>query len=186
LVRSLPVPPLQVAAGLAHTFALGYHVLRNGQVCKGQSSVWMWGRCKGPTQDNWMYPKPEDDLRGWNIHCFDVGHSHNVVHADNSVISWGSGTLSGELGFGEGGKKSSARPEKIDSLEKVNVAQIACGTAFSMLLVEKSDVVSKLPEWEPVEIEMEEEPAGGKGKSKAAGKRKAEPAGAGAKKGKKK
>ena len=35
-----------VAAGNCHTIALGYAVLRNGQVCKGQPSVFMWGRVK--------------------------------------------------------------------------------------------------------------------------------------------
>ena len=42
-----------------------------------------------------MYPKPEDDLRGWNVHTFGVGYNHSIVHADDSVIGWGPSALSG-------------------------------------------------------------------------------------------
>ncbi|KAL1511595.1 hypothetical protein AB1Y20_006389 [Prymnesium parvum] len=171
-------------AGMAHTLALGYPVLRNGQVCKGQPAVYMWGRVNA-SRDAWMYPKPEDDLRGWNVHAFSVGHNHNVVHADNSVIAWGSPCLSGELGFGEGGGKSSTRPKKVDALEGVRVAQVACGLAHSVLLVERDAKVDALPEYIPQEVSSssaEEPPA----KGKAAGKRKAAaPPAASGKKGKK-
>ena len=61
-----------------------------------------------------MYPKPEDELRGWTVHALAVGTSHNVVHADDATISWGSGCASGELGLGT--KKSSANPAKVDAL----------------------------------------------------------------------
>ena len=53
------------------------------------------------------------------------------------------------------------------------------------MLVERSDKVDTLPEFEPVELAAAaEEPAKGKGKAAAGGKRKAESAAAG-KKGKK-
>ena len=84
-----------------------------------------------------MYPKPEDDLRGWNIKAFGVGYNHNVVHADESVIAWGSACLSGELGFGDGGAKSSSRPKKVDTLEGVTVAQVACNLASTIMLVKR-------------------------------------------------
>jgi len=124
-----------------------------------------------------MYPKPEDELRGWNVHALEVGNVHNVVHADDVTIAWGSGTACGELGIGEG-RKSSASPAKVDSLDGVSVAQVACGAASTFLLVEASETVQALPEFEPKERAAgeEEEEAPKKGKGKAAGKRPAQPA----------
>jgi len=176
-----------VTCGSSHTTAIGWQVLHNKTVCSGPTSLFMWGKTRGPTQNSWMYPQVEQDLRGWNVHAVDSGGSHNVVHADSSTISWGSGCLSGELGFGEGGKKSSARPDKVTSLDSVDVAQVACGPGNTFLLVEGSPAVSKLPEWTPAAAGASSEasassakPAGGKGK------RAAEPAAGGkAKKGKK-
>ena len=132
-----------------------------------------------------MYPKPEDELRGWALHAFSVGAAHNVVHADDAVISWGSGCACGELGLGASGKKSSANPAKVDVLDGVDVAQVACGPANTMLLVESGASIDKLPEFTPAEAAAAPAPAeaaGGKGKAKAkagAGKRAAEPAAAG-------
>jgi hypothetical protein len=110
---------------------------------------------------------------------------------DDAVIAWGSGCCSGELGFGEGGKKSSASPAKVDSLDTVSVAQVACGVANTILLVESGDVVKALPEFVPMEpppgegeSSADAGPQKGAPKGKAAGKRPAEP-GAGGAKGKK-
>jgi len=137
----------------------------------------MCGRVKAASQNAWMYPKPEDELRGWTVHQLDVGNSHNVVHADQSVIAWGSGSACGELGLGAGGKKSSASPAKVDVLDGVAVAQVACGPANSMLLVERSALVDKLPEFTPSEA-AEAPPA----EEASKGKRAAEPAAKGGKK----
>ena len=47
-----------------------------------------------------MYPKPEDDLRGWDVHAIGAGAGHHIAHADESVIAWGASCTSGELGQG--------------------------------------------------------------------------------------
>ena len=47
-----------------------------------------------------MYPKPEDDLRGWDVHAIGAGAGHHIAHADESVIAWGAACTSGELGQG--------------------------------------------------------------------------------------
>jgi len=123
----------------------------------------------------------EEELRGWHLHCFGVGAAHNVVHADDAVISWGSGCASGELGLGEDGKKSSANPAKVPSLEGVSVAHVACGPAATFLLVESSAKVDALPIFEPAAAAADEEQSASqaKGQSKAAGKRAAEPGSSG-------
>ena len=184
-----------VTCGAVHTAALGWAVHHNGAVAAGAPGLWMWGRVKSAQQNAWMYPQQEEDLRGWDVHAITCGASHNVAHADSSVISWGAACQSGELGLI--GKKSSSRPAKVEALEGVAVAQVACGLANTILLVEASPTVEALPEWTPVERDEEEAaalaaaaaaeaPAAGKGKAAAKGKRPAAgaAAGGGGKKGK--
>ena len=86
------------------------------------------------------------------------------------MISFGSGCAQGELGFGEGGQKSSAAPKKIDSLEGLKVAQVACGVAHTVLLADgASATVAALPEWVPKqEAFPAAAPDEGKGKGKGA------------------
>ena len=139
----------EVSCGSASTALVGWAVLRNGTVCVGATSLFMCGRVRSASQNAWMYPKTEDELRGWALHAFDVGAAHNVFHADDAVIAWGSACTSGELGLGDGGKKSSSAPTKVDSLDGFKVAQVACGIANTVLLVEGGAKVDALPEYEP-------------------------------------
>jgi len=149
-LRDSCVRAREVSCGSAHTAAIGWTKLANGDVCwAAKPSLFMWGRVKGASQNAWMYPTPEEDMRGWSMKHMSCGASHNVAAADASVIAWGSACLSGELGFGSEGKKSSARPDKVLALEGGAVAQITCGLANSILLVERSAAVDKLPEWDP-------------------------------------
>ena len=99
------------------------------------------------------------------VHAFACGQNHSVLSADDSVIAWGHGTASGELGFGAGAKKSAARAEKVETLEKLRVAQVACGYAHTVLLADgDSDVVKRLPAWTPAPAkEAEAGPRGAKG-----------------------
>ena len=99
------------------------------------------------------------------VHAFACGQNHSVLSADDSVIAWGHGTASGELGFGAGAKKSAARAEKVETLEKLQVAQVACGYAHTVLLADgDSDVVKRLPAWTPAPAkEAEAGPSGEKG-----------------------
>lgn len=174
---------ISVSCGSAYTAAIGYAVLRSGAVSHaGQSSFYMWGRVKSASQNSWMYPQVEDDLRGWNLKTFACGSAHTVVSADASVIAWGPQCACGELGYGEGEKKSSARPKKCDDLEKLQVSQVACGMAHTLILAEADDeVTGKLPEWTPVQTSgagsSSGEAKGAKGTKGAAakGKGKAEP-----------
>jgi len=183
----------EVSCGAAHTAAVGWQRLASGVVCSAAApGLFLWGRVKGASQNAWMYPTAEEELRGWSMRQFACGATHNLAAADDSVIAWGSTALSGELGFGVDGKKSSARPDKVRALEGAVVAQVTCGLANSLLLVERTDAIDALPEWQPVERDVDEDEAPeaeGKGKGKVAkGKRAAaepEASGAKSKKGKK-
>jgi hypothetical protein len=169
----------QVSCGAAHTAILGWPAVRAGVFATGgATSLFLCGRVKSASQNAWMYPKMEEELRGWHLHCFGVGAAHTVVHADEAVIAWGSGCASGELGLGEEGKKSSANPVKVPSLDGVSVSHVACGLAATLLLVESSPTVDALPIFEPegaaAAAELEQATDKTKGQGKAAGKRAAD------------
>lgn len=179
----------KACCGSASTAVFGWPVLRSGVVCTGAPSLYMMGRVRAASQNAWMYPKTEDELRGWTLHTMALGAGHNVVHADDATITWGSGCSSGELGLT--GKKSSSQPAKADALDGVGVAQVQCGIANTLLLVESSAAVDKLPTFTPAPpsaapatAEDADDAADGKG-GKGKGKRPASAAPAGGK-GKKK
>lgn len=56
----------------------------------------MFGQNKRTGEAN-MYPKPIQDLTGWNVRSVGVGNTSIVVAADDSVIAWGPSPTSGEL-----------------------------------------------------------------------------------------
>ncbi len=77
----------------------------------------------------------------------DAFRSHPV---QTSTITWG-GASYGELGYGPKGKKSSANPEKVPSLEGIKVLSVACGTGHTLFLADAAaaDALAKLPAWTP-------------------------------------
>lgn len=58
-----------------------------------------------------MYPKPVQDLAGWNIKYIGTGNTSIIVAADESVIAWGASPCYGELGFGDMQKTSTVPKE---------------------------------------------------------------------------
>ncbi|RZC44782.1 hypothetical protein C5167_037733 [Papaver somniferum] len=127
----------------------------NCAVTAGGGQMYMWGKIKS-TGDDWMYPKPLMDLSGWNIRCMDSGATHNFVGADQSCISWGH-SQNGELGYGPKGPKSSANPKKVDSLEGMHVMSVACGSAYSMVVVDRTNVGDKLDQLDVYDGKASEE-----------------------------
>lgn len=123
----------------------------NSACTAGGGQLYMWGKMKS-TGDDWMYPKPVMDLSGWNIHCMDSGHMHNVVGADNSCISWGL-AQHGELGYGPMGQKSSANPKKIEILDGMRIISVACGVGLSLIVVDRTNVADRLEQLEVFEDE---------------------------------
>ena len=123
-----------------------------------------------------MYPKPFLDLSGWMPRVFSAGavtfalcsearrgaaprlaraasiSSHAAGSPDplaqTSTITWG-GASYGELGYGPTGKKSSANPDKVPSLEGLKVLSVACGAGHTLFLADAAADVSKLPAWNP-------------------------------------
>ncbi|OVA12616.1 Regulator of chromosome condensation [Macleaya cordata] len=141
----------------------------NSACTAGGGQLYMWGKIKS-TGDDWMYPKPLLDLSGWNIRCMDSGSMHHFVGADESCISWGHSQY-GELGYGPNGPKSSANPKKVEILDGMHVISVACGSAHSMVVVDRANIGDRLDQLDVYDgkasVEGSEEP---KAKSPAAKK----------------
>lgn len=58
--------------------------------------LFMFGQTKRTGEAN-MYPKPVQDLAGWDIKHIATGFTSVVVAADESVIAWGASPTYGEL-----------------------------------------------------------------------------------------
>lgn len=59
-----------------------------------------------------MYPKPVQDLAGWNITCVGTSSTSIVIAADETCIAWGAAPTYGELGLGDL-QKSSTTPKEV-------------------------------------------------------------------------
>ncbi|XP_034255029.1 protein RCC2 homolog [Thrips palmi] len=100
--------------------------------------MYMFGQNKRTGEAN-MYPKPIQDLTGWNVRCVGVANTSIVCAADDSVIAWGSSPTSGELGLGEM-RKSSTTPLEVKALDGVYVEQISCGMTHTLFIArDKTD-----------------------------------------------
>ncbi len=149
--------------------------------------LYCWGKLK-VSGDNQMYPIAYDGLMGWDIKSLSCGATTFGCSAsaggEQSVITWGQ-AMYGELGYGEGGKKSSAMPDKCMALEGVKCYQVAMGQAHSLFLVDSEDEkVKNAPVYDAKEID-DTAPIAAAAADAKGGKRKAPAAKGGAKKGKK-
>ena len=122
-----------VSCGNCWTCGVGWQVYNPAAARpSGGGILHIWGRFI-PNRDASMYPKPEYDLQGWDVTRIASGNVHNVcATGEGSTISWGSGAAFGELGYGAGGPKSSAKPKKVDDLEGATVANVAAGLAHTV------------------------------------------------------
>ncbi|KAJ8965578.1 hypothetical protein NQ317_019865 [Molorchus minor] len=85
------------------------------------NGLFMFGQTKKTGEAN-MYPKPIQDLAGWNIKHVAAGFTSIIVAADDTVIAWGGAPCYGELGLGEMQKTSTTPREQLfeSSDEKEN------------------------------------------------------------------
>ncbi|XP_073956775.1 protein RCC2 [Choristoneura fumiferana] len=105
-------------------------------------SLFMFGQTKRTGEAN-MYPKPVQDLTGWNIRSVGTSNTSIVIAADDSLIAWGVAPVYGELGLGEL-NKSTARPKEVARMDGTNVTQVAMGYSHTLLLCDDtSDAVKQ-------------------------------------------
>lgn len=131
-----------IAAGSTYSLAVSEH-----------GALYFWGLTKMSGEAT-MYPKLVQDLSGWKIRSIGTSNKSIVLAADESVVSWGPSPCFGELGYGEGGIKSSTVPKEVKPLEKVYVHHVSCGYSHSMMIArvdteEEREAVAKLPEFTP-------------------------------------
>lgn len=72
--------------------------------------LFLFGQTKRTGEAN-MYPKPVQDLTGWNIHHIGAGLTSVIIAADDTVIAWGASPAYGELGLGDVIKSTSVPKE---------------------------------------------------------------------------
>ncbi|XP_059489560.1 protein RCC2 homolog [Neocloeon triangulifer] len=111
----------KVFAGSTYSLALA----ENG-------NVFSWGMTKRTGEAN-MYPKPVQDLCGWDVRSIGCSVTSVMVAADESVIGWGCSPTYGELGLGET-KKSSANPTEVKLMDGIHVHAIEMGMGHTLMI----------------------------------------------------
>ncbi|XP_058059050.1 protein RCC2 [Anopheles bellator] len=96
-------------------------------------SLYLFGQNKKTGEAN-MYPKPVQDLAGWNITSIGTGYTSIVISADDSLIAWGASPTYGELGLGDL-QKSSSTPKEVTRMEGMKIPMVALGYSHTLLLV---------------------------------------------------
>lgn len=104
-------------------------------------TLYMFGQNKKTGEAN-MYPKPVQDLAGWNITSIGTGNSSIVISADDSLIAWGASPTYGELGLGDL-QKSSSTPKQVSRCEGMKIPQVSMGYSHTLLLVNDEHELTK-------------------------------------------
>ncbi|GBN14918.1 Protein RCC2 [Araneus ventricosus] len=115
--------------------------------------LFFWGQNKR-TGEATMYPKPVQDLVGWQVRDVGCSNCSIVCVADESVISWGPSPTYGELGYGESRPKSSTTPQEVKPLDGIHVHNVACGYGHTLFIArddteEERNKINQLPEYTP-------------------------------------
>lgn len=116
------------------------------------NGLFMFGQTRRSGEAN-MYPKPVQDLAGWNITHVAPGNTSIIVAADDTVISWGASPCYGELGLGDM-YKSSTTPKEVTKLAGVKVLSLAMGYSHTLLIAqneteEQKEKLNSLEEYDP-------------------------------------
>ena len=105
----------------------------NASFCDATTAktLYAWGKLK-ISGDGQMYPQAFMDMAGWNVISLACGPATYAIAAEKSAVTWGA-AHNNELGYGPNGKKSSANPAKVMSLEGYYTHQVHL--AFELALV---------------------------------------------------
>lgn len=104
--------------------------------------LFLFGQNKKTGEAN-MYPKPVQDLSGWNITAIGCANTSIVISADDTLIAWGASPTYGELGIGEF-QKSSTVPKEVPKMDNMKIPQVTMGYSHTVLLVNTEDEATKL------------------------------------------
>lgn len=103
--------------------------------------LFLFGQNKKTGEAN-MYPKPVQDLAGWNITAVGCSQTSVVISADDTIIAWGASPTYGELGLGDL-QKSSSTPKEVNKCEGMKIPQVSLGYSHTLLLVNTDDEKTK-------------------------------------------
>jgi len=137
-LENLRVVVTKIAAGSTFCFA-----------CGTNKNLYFWGQTK-PSGEATMYPKPLQDLSGWNVTGITCANKSVGVVADDCVITWGPSPTYGELCYDYDGKlKSSTTPKEAKPFEGLHVSDIAFGFGHALFIVKDltKEQRAKLPKW---------------------------------------
>mmetsp|Transcript_17856 Transcript_17856/g.28938 ORF Transcript_17856/g.28938 Transcript_17856/m.28938 type:complete len:520 (+) Transcript_17856:111-1670(+) len=128
-------------------------------VCCGDpfNALYMFGITKR-TGEAQMYPAVVANVQGWRCRSVSCGHSSMAVASERSLITWGPSPTYGELGYGEGEKKSSTVSDEVKALKGALTLKVASGTCQTLAIIDSDDEVSKerisaLPIFDPQEVD---------------------------------
>lgn len=145
----------------------------NASFCDATTAktLYAWGKLK-ISGDGQMYPQAFMDMAGWNVRSLACGPATYAIAAEKSAVTWGA-AHNNELGYGPNGKKSSANPAKVMSLEGYYTHQVAAGVGFILFLAQLDEkAMEEFPVWESEDIDSLPTIGGGddeeEGKGKAA------------------
>lgn len=118
-------------------------------IAESNLGFYLWGLQKRTGEAN-MYPKPIQDLYGWNVRSVACSATSVVVAADDSVIAWGPSPTYGELGFGEM-SKSSTTPKEVKAVDGSHVIEVTASQGTTLMIVrddteEDKKLLAKLKE----------------------------------------
>ena len=98
-----------------------------------QKCTYMFGQQRLNAEAN-MYPKPVDDLMGWNVSRMACSQTGWICAADDSIIASQPSPCYGTLGMGEK-KKSSAAPTLITTLKDIRCIGVGMGYMHALYIV---------------------------------------------------
>ncbi|XP_053697437.1 protein RCC2 homolog [Sabethes cyaneus] len=104
-------------------------------------NLYLFGQNKKTGEAN-MYPKPVQDLSGWNITSIGTSYTSIVISADDSLIAWGASPTYGELGLGDL-QKSSSTPKAVSRCDGMKIPQVSMGYSHTLLLVNTEHELTK-------------------------------------------
>ncbi|XP_030755247.1 protein RCC2 homolog [Sitophilus oryzae] len=96
------------------------------------NGLFLFGQTKRTGEAN-MYPKPVQDLAGWNISHVATSHTSIMIAADETCIAWGASPTYGELGIGDM-QKSSTTPKEVTRMQGIKVTSLSMGYSHTLII----------------------------------------------------
>lgn len=105
---------------------------------KALGHPYFWGQLKSSGEAT-MYPKIyHEGMSEEKLQHMGLGHKHVVLATSNNTYALGSSPCYGELGYGDGEKRSSTVFRPMGSIGPVPILGVACGFAQSVMIADTS------------------------------------------------